>query len=699
MLAHYYDVHFMGKNTFNRLGLKLLLLVFLVLPELAGAQYFTDTQNGDVVAGFRKTGTYQEPYEMIVYLGNITNFLNIPAGSTINITNLTYKALTNMCPDNLANLQWSVFSSFSSDPLSTAFGDFPYPTCWYTYGRTNVNVQRTAPARSNYNLEPILSQKILSVSDSAYNIGANYVKTTGAYNNTNIVLEPWSINDGNDMLTHWVGSAGNFGGNDITFNVENITPGSFTSTTVSDFFQDVPASSPLNGTFTDPITSQNGGSDYWVGSFAFNANGTMTFTRGYAMTATVTNGASPLKVVFTNTASGNITNWVWNFGNGTIITNTTGANVTNTYAAAGSYTVILTLNGPNGSSTITYANYIVVAAGVVPPVAGFTATPTNGSVPLTVVFTNTSTTSGSITNVWNFGNGTMITNLTSGNVTNVYTTNGIYTVGLTVNGAGGSSSTNQTNYIVVTPSAGFTGTPTNGFAPLKIIFTNTSTAYGSITNVWNFGNGTSITNTTGASVTNTYATNGIYPVSLTVNGPGGSSLISNANYITVAPSASFTGTPTNGFAPLTVVFTNNSIASGSITNVWNLGNGTSITNTTAANVTNTFVTAGNYTVALIVNGPGGFSTNRIINYIYAAVPPVVSAGLSSSGGGSAGGLGFSGTNLPPGATFRILNSTNLLLPKINWTPVFTNTVSANGSFSCSVTNLTNSTGYFILSFP
>ena len=198
---------------------------------------------------------------------------------------------------------------------------------------------------------------------------------------------------------------------------------------------------------------------------------------------------------------------------------------------------------------------------------------------------------------------------------------------------------------------------------------------------------------------NTYATNGIYPVSLTVNGPGGSSLISNANYITVAPSASFTGTPTNGVAPLTVVFTNNSIASGSITNVWNFGNGISITNTTAANVTNTFVAAGNYTIALTVNGPGGFSTNRILNYIYAAVPPIVSAGLSNSGGGSAGGLGFSGTNLPPGATFRILNSTNLLLPKINWTPVFTNTVSANGSFSCSVTNLTNSTGYFILSFP
>jgi len=698
MLAHYSAVHFMEYNTFKRLGLKLLLLVFLALPELAGAQYFADTQSGDVVAGFRKTGTYQEPYEMVVYLGNITNFLNVPAGSTINITNLTYKALTNMCPDNLGNLQWSVFAAFSSDPLSTAFGDFPNPTCWYTYGRTNVNVQRTAPSRANYNLELSLSSKIVSVSDSALNIASAYVKTTGPYNNTNIVLEPWSINDGNDMLSHWVGSAGDFGRTAITIDVENTTPGSFTSTTVSDFFQDVPASSPLNGTFTDPITSQNNGSDYWVGSFAFNASGTMTFTRGFAMTATVTNGTSPLKVVFTNTASGNITNWVWNFGNGTIITNTTGANVTNTYAAAGTYTVVLTLNGPNGSSTITYANYIVVATGVVPPVAGFTAAPTNGSVPLTVVFTNTSTSAGSITNVWNFGNGTMITNLTSGNVTNVYTTNGIYTVGLTVNGAGGSSSTNLTNYIVVAPSAGFTGTPTNGFAPLKVVFTNTSTAYGSITNVWNFGNGTSITNTTGANVTNTYATNGLYPVSLTVNGPGGSSLISNANYITIAPSASFTG-PTNGFAPLTVVFTNNSIAAGSITNVWNFGNGTSITNTTTANVTNTFVAAGNYTVALTVNGPGGYSTNRIINYIYAAVPPVVSAVSSGSGGGSPGGLGFSGTNLPPAAPFRILNSTNLLLPRINWTPVFTSSVSANGSFSCTVTNLTNSTGYFILSFP
>ena len=68
-----------------------------------------------------------------------------------------------------------------------------------------------------------------------------------------------------------------------------------------------------------------------------------------------------MTVVFTNTASGTISDWVWNFGNGTIITNTTSGAVTNIYATAGSYTVTLTVIGPGGSATNTVANYIVAS--------------------------------------------------------------------------------------------------------------------------------------------------------------------------------------------------------------------------------------------------------------------------------------------------------------------------------------------------
>ena len=107
-----------------------------------------------------------------------------------------------------------------------------------------------------------------------------------------------------------------------------------------------------------------------VGTFNINVNThNVTFTLGSSPSAptissvasTVTNGFYPLKVVFTNTVTGSITNWVWNFGNGTIITNTTGASVTNSYATAGDYTVTLTVYGPGGSSTNILANYIVTS--------------------------------------------------------------------------------------------------------------------------------------------------------------------------------------------------------------------------------------------------------------------------------------------------------------------------------------------------
>jgi PKD repeat protein len=87
------------------------------------------------------------------------------------------------------------------------------------------------------------------------------------------------------------------------------------------------------------------------------------------------------------------------------------------------------------------------------------------------------------------------------------------------------------------PVAGFTGTPSTGSAPLKVVFTDAST--GIITNwVWNFGDGHSITNTSNVNVTNTYATSGNYTVSLTVTGPGGSNTDTQVHYISVS-----TGTP------------------------------------------------------------------------------------------------------------------------------------------------------------
>ncbi len=83
------------------------------------------------------------------------------------------------------------------------------------------------------------------------------------------------------------------------------------------------------------------------------------------------------------------------------------------------------------------------------------------------------------------------------------------------------------------PTAGFSGSPTTGFAPLQTVFTDASS--GSITNwVWSFGDGQSVTNTSNASVNHTYTSAGSYTVTLTVAGSGGANADSQTSYIVVS---------------------------------------------------------------------------------------------------------------------------------------------------------------------
>jgi PKD repeat protein len=81
------------------------------------------------------------------------------------------------------------------------------------------------------------------------------------------------------------------------------------------------------------------------------------------------------------------------------------------------------------------------------------------------------------------------------------------------------------------PVANFSATPTSGFAPLVVSFTNLST--GSPTAwAWDFGDGGTATT---QNPSHTYASPGTYTVSLTVTAPGGSDGETKVGYITVDP--------------------------------------------------------------------------------------------------------------------------------------------------------------------
>ncbi len=99
-----------------------------------------------------------------------------------------------------------------------------------------------------------------------------------------------------------------------------------------------------------------------------------------------TSGLVPLNVGFTDKSTGAPTSWAWSFGDGT---NSTQQSPVHTYSTAGNYTVTLTATNAAGSNTTTKTKYIKVqGTGSHVPVAEFSASPTSGSVPLNVTFTD-----------------------------------------------------------------------------------------------------------------------------------------------------------------------------------------------------------------------------------------------------------------------------------------------------------------------
>ena len=112
---------------------------------------------------------------------------------------------------------------------------------------------------------------------------------------------------------------------------------------------------------------------------------------------------------------------------------------------------------------------------------------------------------------------------------------------------GGDSTNAVSGTGVIAPVAAFSGSPTSGAAPLAVTFTDAST--GTITNwFWSFGDGAT-SNTTLGSLGHVYNAAGTYPVSLTVFGPGGSSMTNLINYIAVAN----TNAPPDNTPPLLTV--------------------------------------------------------------------------------------------------------------------------------------------------
>ena len=304
----------------------------------------------------------------------------------------------------------------------------------------------------------------------------------------------------------------------------------------------------------------------------------------------VLQGCAQLNVAFTDLSTGNPKYWNWDFGNGQLSDK---QNPTAVYSVPGIYSVTLVVRNDDGTNAKTYTDYITVFPS---PQAKFTTDFTVGCSPVTVHFTDQSTSSSGTIVKWAWDLGSGVTDNTP-SPTHTYTDPGYVTVSLTVtssNGCTNRSTANRLIRVVEGIKVDFSNElSTTCKPPYNIPFKNETSGPGTLNYTWNLGNGTT---TNQEDPTATYNTAGTFNVTLkaesnlgckdsaqksvTVNPYTSSFTINSAD--TVCPNQGITFTNTSNPRPTT--FT------------WNFGDGTSIG---AQQPVKSYTALGTYVVQLL----------------------------------------------------------------------------------------------------
>lgn len=253
------------------------------------------------------------------------------------------------------------------------------------------------------------------------------------------------------------------------------------------------------------------------------------------------------------------------------------------------------------------------------PAADFLFSASSGTVPLTVSFTNATTgTFGAL--LWDFGDGSFSI---AQDPVHVFTQAGSFSVSLTALGAGGTNTMTKPGVVVASdpggpnpPSANFTSNRTAGNAPLAVSFTDTS--LGEVTSwSWNFGDGAV---SSAQNPAHTYASAGLFSVSLTVSGPGGTDSIVKTNLINVTAQGNlvvdFTADVTSGPSPLRVRFRALNLSGRATSGTFDFGDGT--TGQVSANngrIAHTYAAPGVYTVTLTATDGTNVDVEQKVNFI------------------------------------------------------------------------------------
>ena len=306
-----------------------------------------------------------------------------------------------------------------------------------------------------------------------------------------------------------------------------------------------------------------------------------------------------LSVSFSAILPENVTSLSWDFGDGATSIE---KDPMHTYESAGEYSVTLTING---GSSVTKTVKVTAA---LPPIAKLTADITEGLGPLKVHFTDESENAeGDLKREVDFGDGTIIKLDKSGSsFDHTFAARlATYDVILTLTDKNGKQSQSSVEIkakeVPILPVAGFSATPTSGYAPLEVTFADES-QYAAFVSL-DFGDGTFREGK--GEIIHTYKKAGTYLVKQTATNINGSTtktipIIVEEKSKPVLPVANFEADPTNGKAPLKVKFTD--LSKNAEKWDWNFGDGAS---SKEQNPSYTYTTAGNYTAKLTVSNGNG----------------------------------------------------------------------------------------------
>ena len=337
--------------------------------------------------------------------------------------------------------------------------------------------------------------------------------------------------------------------------------------------------SPLNTTVLSPTHLYPATGNYVVTLISYSS------TLGCSDTATATITVFPMPVANFNSAdvcliqpmnfsdlstvpSGTITNWSWNFGDGTPLIFI--QNPSHTYTVAGTYSVTLIVTTNNGCIDT------IVKSVIAHPMPNAQFTTGNVCDGNSVQFTDVSTLAAPdmITSwSWNLGDGSPVTTIQ--NPSHLYAGMGTYNILLTVvSNFGCSDSVSRVIKVNPNPVVNFTANDTVGCEKLCVTFLDLSTI-SSGTNVqwvWGFGDGNTSYDphcfTTDSVFSPQY-----FDVTLTVTSDSGCvSTFSKNNYITVypKPDANFNIQPTIASIINPVISYTNLTTGGNFWN-WSLG--------------------------------------------------------------------------------------------------------------------------------